>query len=53
MQDRKQTLSAKFHLLKAIRQFFEAQNFVEVMTPPVVENPGMETHIHPFKVEHS
>ncbi len=53
MQDIKQTLSAKFHLLKAIRQFFEAQNFVDVMTPPVVENPGMETHIHPFMIEHT
>ncbi len=53
MQNRKQTLTAKFHLLKAIRQFFEEQGFMDVMTPPVVENPGMETHIHPFKVEHT
>jgi len=23
---------------------------MDVLTPPVVENPGMETHIHPFEV---
>lgn len=36
--------------LKALRNFFDKRNFMEVMTPPMVQNPGMETHIHPFKV---
>lgn len=41
---------AQFHLLKAIRLFFESQGFLDVLTPPVVQNPGMETHIHPFQL---
>lgn len=41
---------ALFHLLKSIRLFFENDNFIDVMTPPMVTNPGMETHIHPFQV---
>lgn len=36
--------------LKALREFFNKRDFMEVMTPPVVQNPGMEVHIHPFKV---
>ncbi|OFZ25972.1 MAG: hypothetical protein A2381_09950 [Bdellovibrionales bacterium RIFOXYB1_FULL_37_110] len=43
-------LNNLFMLLKAIRFFFNNQNFLEVMTPPAVTNPGMETHIHPFKL---
>lgn len=30
--------------------FFKAQGFRDVLTPPAVENPGMETHIHPFQL---
>lgn len=26
------------------------QGFLDVMTPPAVENPGMEVHIHPFQL---
>lgn len=26
------------------------QGFLDVLTPPAVENPGMETHIHPFQL---
>jgi lysyl-tRNA synthetase class 2 len=37
--------------MRSIRKFFESQDFLEVLTPPVVENPGMETHIHPFAVK--
>lgn len=51
--DRYQTLNAQFNLLKAIRLFFESRDFLDVLTPPVVENPGMETHIHPFSVHHT
>jgi lysyl-tRNA synthetase class 2 len=36
--------------LQGIRSFFTGQNFLEIMTPIVVENPGMETHIHPYQV---
>lgn len=50
--ERKNKLKAQFELIRAIRTFFETQGFIDVMTPPVVENPGMETHIHPFEVHH-
>jgi lysyl-tRNA synthetase class 2 len=43
-------LKYQFQLLRAIRNYFDKKDFLEVMTPPMVENPGMETHIHPFKV---
>ncbi|MBT6325164.1 MAG: EF-P lysine aminoacylase GenX, partial [Bdellovibrionales bacterium] len=39
-----------FSLISIIRQFFAKENFIDVLTPPAVQNPGMETHIHPFKV---
>lgn len=50
---RKVKLEAQFQLLWAIRQFFSRQGFLDVMPPPMVQNPGMETHIHPFKVGHA
>ncbi len=50
---RKVKLEAQFQLLWAIRQFFSKQGFMDVMPPPMVENPGMETHIHPFQVGHA
>lgn len=50
---RKVKLQAQFQLLWAIRQFFFQQGFQDVMPPPMVANPGMETHIHPFRVGHA
>jgi lysyl-tRNA synthetase class 2 len=50
---RKNKLKAQFDLLWAIRKFFQKNNFSDVMTPPMVMNPGMETHIHPFQVGHA
>lgn len=38
----------QFELLQIIRNFFNERGFLDVMTPPAVENPGMEVHIHPF-----
>lgn len=40
-----------FILMQAIRDFFRQEDFLDVMTPPLVKNPGMETHIHPFQVQ--
>ncbi len=37
-------------LIQAIREFFLERDFVEITVPPVVTNPGMETHIHPFQL---
>lgn len=50
---RKNKLKAQFDLLRAMRAFFEQKNFQDVLTPPMVQNPGMETHIHPFGVSHA
>jgi len=33
-----------------VHRFFEARGFLQTYTNPMVENPGMETHIHPFEV---
>lgn len=39
-----------FEMIKKIRLFFEDRGFVDVLTPAAVENPGMETHLHPFQL---
>ena len=49
-QARKNKLLKLFKLQQFIRDFFLEDNFLDVLTPPMVENPGMETHIHPFRV---
>jgi lysyl-tRNA synthetase class 2 len=41
---------ARIYLIDAIRRFFVNKGFLDVLTPPAVANPGMETHIHPFKL---
>ena len=46
-----QRLQAQFQILAAIRDFFNSQGFQDVLTPPMVKNPGMETHIHPFRLQ--
>ncbi len=43
-------LHAQFTLLQAIRDFFRAQGMTDVLTPPMVPNPGMEPHIHPYEI---
>jgi elongation factor P--(R)-beta-lysine ligase len=40
----------QFDLIQLIRNFFGQQGFLDVLTPPAVENPGMEVHIHPFQL---
>lgn len=40
----------QFELIQIIRNYFQGQGFLDVLTPPVVENPGMEVHIHPFQL---
>ena len=46
-------LNQQFILLQAVRNFFLNDNFLDVLTPPMVKNPGMETHIHPFNLRSS
>ena len=43
-------LRYQFELIQLIRNFFTEQGFLDVLTPPAVENPGMEVHIHPFQL---
>lgn len=43
-------LRYQFELIQLIRNFFSKQGFLDVITPPAVENPGMEVHIHPFQL---
>lgn len=45
-----QEIKYQFQTIQAIRNFFNEHGFIDVLTPPIVENPGMETHIHPFEV---
>lgn len=40
-----------FELLAGVRQFFAARDFVEAMVPLAVSHPGLETHLHPFKLQ--
>ena len=40
-----------FHTVRLIRDFFTKHEFLETPTPPLVSSPGMEAHLHPFKVE--
>lgn len=40
----------QFELIQIIRNYFLGQGFLDVLTPPAVENPGMEVHIHPFQL---
>lgn len=39
-----------FELIQTLRRFFYQAGFLEALTPPLVQNPGMETHVHPFQV---
>jgi len=40
----------QFQLISLIRDFFKQENFLDVITPVAVENPGMEVHIHPYQL---
>lgn len=40
-----------FEFVTQVHRFFEARGFLHTYTPPMVENPGMEVHIHPFQVQ--
>ena len=48
--DHKNSLKLHFKVINTTRAFFLKKNFLDVLTPPIVDNPGMEVHIHPFAV---
>lgn len=39
-----------FKLIQYIREFFTSQNFLDVLPPIAVDNPGYEPHIHPYQL---
>jgi len=48
---RRENLSARGHILAAIRAFFAAEGFVEVQTPALQLSPGLEPHLKAFATE--
>lgn len=44
-------LKGLYETIAACRHFFASKGFLETPTPPIVENPGMEAHLHPFQVK--
>lgn len=49
----KNTIYAQSVLIDGLRTFFKDDHFLDILTPPAVKNPGMETHIHPFQLTHA
>lgn len=43
-------LRTRAQLLRAIREHFDAQGFVEVDTPTIVPSPGLDVHLSAFEV---
>ena len=46
----KKQLKEKFHFIQLIRNYFVQHGFIDVMTPHIVQCPGIEPHLHPFSV---
>lgn len=49
--EKKQRLLTRAAIIKAIRQFFDNHNYIEVETPVLQVSPCMDTHIHAFSTE--
>jgi elongation factor P--(R)-beta-lysine ligase len=49
--DRRPFLVGRMRIAAALRQFFAAQDFVEVETTALVPSPGNETHLHAFATD--
>jgi lysyl-tRNA synthetase class 2 len=45
-----ETLHLRHRLLREVRAFFDARDFVEVETPALVRSPGTELHLEAFEV---
>jgi len=46
-----ETLKTRERALDAVRAFFKAEGFTEVVTPLLVPSPGLEPHLDPFEVK--
>jgi elongation factor P--(R)-beta-lysine ligase len=49
--DRRPALLARAAIVRALRAWFAAQDFVEVETPALQVSPGNEAHLHAFATE--
>jgi len=48
--NQKEILENKFTGIQLIRNWFLKEGFLDVMTPSIVQCPGIEPHLHPFTV---
>ncbi len=48
---KKHNLQIRQTVIKAVRRFFDDQNFWEVETPALQIQPGAETHVHAFQTD--
>ena len=48
---KRQNLAIRGRIIKAVRAYFDGQDFEEVETPILQVSPVMDTHIHAFKTE--
>ena len=48
---KKANLLVRMAIIRAVRAYFDAQNFLEVETPILQTCPVMDPHIHAFKTE--
>src|SRR5262249_55563697 len=49
--ERRPVLIKRMQIAAALRQYFAAQDFVEVETGALVASPGNETHLHAFATD--
>lgn len=47
---KKELLEARARIIRGIRSFFDAQGFVEIHSPTLVQFPGQEPNLEPMKV---
>ena len=47
---KKESLKTKFQGIQLIRNWFLKEKFMDVMTPSIVQCPGIEPHLQPFEV---
>jgi elongation factor P--(R)-beta-lysine ligase len=50
-EDRRGFLLARHAIMKALRQWFDAEGFLEVDAPSLVVSPGNEAHLHAFATQ--
>ena len=49
--ERRPRLLARADIIAAVRDWFRAEDFIEVETPALQVSPGIEPHLHPFATD--